>query len=152
VPRTGTGWTSHQRPCLAGVERRPLHRAELGTPEIGSDLAVADRNGLSSVLEYACNRDPRQPDTTPAFTFRLVTVNGSPTFEVTFQWTRFASDLTFAFEASADLQSWNPVAAILVDSTALDAAAGHAAVRISVASMPDFIGMAATRCWSFPRP
>jgi Endonuclease I len=118
---------------------------ELGDPAIGGDLADPDRDGFSSLLEYACNRDPHHPDATPAFTLKLVTVSGSPAFEATFQWNRFASDLSFTFEASANLQSWTPVSAIVVDSTALDATTGQATVRISVPSLPYFIRLTATQ-------
>jgi endonuclease I len=119
--------------------------SELGDPSIGGDLADPDQDGISNLLEYACARDPRQPDTTAAMAVSLVSANSTSAFDAVFQWNRFASDVTFTFEGSTDLQTWSAVNAVLTDSTLLDFATGRATARIVVPSAPYFVRLRASR-------
>ena len=99
---------------LAKWRQKFFNAQELNNPAISGDDADPDGDGISNLLEYAFNLDPRQPS--PANQIR--TSADATYFSIIYPRALAAADLTFVIERSSDLRTWTvvaPVNSILAD-------------------------------------
>lgn len=104
---------------------------ELASSHQSGDNADPDGDGLSNLLEYALNADPKTPDaptrapTVGAVADRLTLTYSRPTY---------APDITYTVEWSADLQTWSSGPAVTETVGATDN--GNGTSTIVVRSLP----------------
>jgi hypothetical protein len=79
--------------------------SEIGDPNIGGENADPDQDGLSNLLEYAFNLDPKSPSTTN----RPSSAIDSTYFSLIYTKVLGATDLTYSIEQSTDLMNWSVV-------------------------------------------
>jgi endonuclease I len=116
--------------------------AELGNASISGDTADIDKDGLSNLVEYTFNRNPRQPDATRLFT---TTRNGDGSVQLVFTRNRFASDVTLTYESSTDLHTWTTAAAQVLNTTVTNFENEQLTVRIPGAAPRTFVRVKITR-------
>jgi len=100
---------------------------ELADPTLSGDLADADNDGLSTLLEFALGGDPKSPD---AERSPSVSVEGGG-IKIRYNQRRDAG-FHLCIEASSDLSSWLPAA--VVESSSTDFGDGTNIVTLSIAA------------------
>ncbi len=83
--------------------------AEVGNPGIAGDLADADHDGLSNLLEYAQNSNPLVGSSGQAPAGQLV----DDVIILTYRRNKSATDVTYIVEESANLTEWTDADAVL---------------------------------------
>lgn len=68
--------------------------------------ADPDQDGMSNLVEYAFNTDPRKPSADQAPVGRVVSLYGVPSLEMTIRKRR-VSDVAIRYESSVDLKTWS---------------------------------------------
>lgn len=69
-----------------------------------------DRDGIANLAEYAFSLDPTSPGTAALPAAQRKNYAGTDYLSLTFTQSAFATDLTYAVEASADLRTWTNIA------------------------------------------
>jgi hypothetical protein len=75
------------------MERHPFHRRSVGKSINRGDAADPDQDGLSNLLEYVFNRDPRLADNSPAVTATVNTQEATRNSFLSYPHNRNATDL-----------------------------------------------------------
>lgn len=119
--------------------------AELNDPNVGSDPADPDRDGLSNLLEYTCNRDPRKADNSPVVTVSVTRQSGTNNLFISFPHNRHATDVSVSYEVSSNLQTWSVVQAQPVSTVAISSEVEQITVRLSSSASKYFARIRATR-------
>ena len=83
--------------------------ADASDPAIAGDLADFDQDGLSNLVEYALNSDPKN-DLAAHVPFPTITGN---TLKLTYRLNLSASDVTLIIQSSPDLSTWGTAPANL---------------------------------------
>ncbi|WP_175414791.1 PQQ-dependent sugar dehydrogenase [Nibricoccus aquaticus] len=80
-----------------------FNAVELGQPSVSGDAADPDGDGVSNLLEYAFDLNPRV--SSAALLPQAVVIDGATKLRLEFE--RMRSELTYVVEVSTDLVSWN---------------------------------------------
>lgn len=81
--------------------------AELASATVSGDTADPDGDGISNLLEYALNLDPKAANVTGLPTSSLSTVSGAQYLTLTYTQVKAAADITYVPQVSGDLATWN---------------------------------------------
>jgi len=118
---------------------------ELADPSMSGDAADPDGDGVKNLLEYVFNRDPWQPEPTPAITVSVTSQGGSYHLFVSFPHNRNATDVAVSYEASSDLQTWTPVTPAVVSNIVLSSENEQITRRFPAPAPTYFVRIRATR-------
>jgi hypothetical protein len=100
--------------------------AEASDPLLAGDLADYDHDGLSNLVEYALNSDPKAPSTGDA----PVAANDGTTLTLTYRMKSTATDVFIEVQSSLDMSIWSPAPATL------ETLSDDGETRVVRASMP----------------
>ena len=81
--------------------------AELANPAVGGDGADPDGDGITNLLEYALNLDPRTAGTQGLPTVGGTAVGGGQYLTLTYRQVIGAADISYVPQVSGDLVNWN---------------------------------------------
>jgi endonuclease I len=119
--------------------------AELANPAISGDDADPDQDGLSNLLEYAFNRDPRQSESSPAVIPSANCQGGTCQLAISYSRNRSATDVAVAYEWSSDLKTWTGAAAQVISAIPTSSETERVTVRLPASAAPYFARIGATR-------
>ena len=80
---------------------------DLANAAVSGDLADPDGDGISNLLEYALNLDPKVTSTVGLPTVGQTTVGGSQYLTLTYTRVIAATGITYVPQVSGDLNTWN---------------------------------------------
>ena len=98
------------------IQDRPLNIWYRANPGIGGDTSDAEPDRLPNLVEYALGLSPTAPDVNP---FSPAVTNNY--FQITFQKSKSAVDVTLTPEWSQDLLNWFNGPAYLTETSCIDA-------------------------------
>ncbi len=110
---------------------------ELTNPAVSGDLADPDGDGITNLMEYALNLDPKQAQVSGLPTVGKTTVSGNQYLTLTYTQRTDTTGITYLPQASGDLATWNAGTGytVPVSSTAnADGATQTVVVRDAVAT------------------
>jgi hypothetical protein len=119
--------------------------AELADPSISGDAADPDGDRLGNLLEYVFNRDPRQPETSPAVTVGVTRQGAIRNLFLSFPHNRNATDVSLSYETSSDLHTWAVTQPQIVSTIITSSETEQITVRFSSTASADFVRIRATR-------
>jgi len=90
---------------------------ELADPNVSGPTADPDGDGLSNLMEYALNRNPKSPDAGGVFVTGAVQDSGQQYLSLTCHRRLAATDLTFTPESGGDLSYWSGTDCVIVSVT-----------------------------------
>ena len=131
--------------------RRPSFATnELANAAVSGDAADPDGDGLPNRLEFAFNLDPRVADTTtdarPALVLLSPTVNGGAgRLAYTHRKHRYANDLVYYYESSADLATWTVFTPSATATVYVDALTDRVTVETPMSGDRKFIRLRVER-------
>jgi hypothetical protein len=99
---------------------------DASNPLIAGDLADYDQDGLSNLVEYALNSDPKQD----VAAHLPVVVSDGTTFTLTYRVNLAATDVVVDLQTSSDLNTWSPAPATF------ETVSDDGQTRVVRASMP----------------
>jgi len=103
--------------------------AELASPSISGLTANPAGDGMSNLMKYALNLDPKQPDSASGPSCNTVIIGGTTYLYLTHRVNRFASDILYRYEQSTALTSWTPITPEVLSTIHLDTATDSVTVR-----------------------
>ncbi len=81
--------------------------AELASAAVSGDSADPDGDGISNLLEYALNLDPKAANVAGLPTLTLSIISGAQYLTLTYTQAKAAADITYLPQVSGDLATWN---------------------------------------------
>jgi endonuclease I len=112
---------------------------ELLSPAISGDTTDPDGDGLANLLEYVFATDPRQSNSAAVITASAAIVGNVRYIDLNFPHNRYASDVSFSYESSADCASWVTAAAEFVTASVTDFETEQWTVRIPAGTISFFV-------------
>ena len=80
--------------------------SELANPTISGNSATPAHDGVSNLIKYSLNLNPKIPATTGLPTEAVTTTGSGNYLKLTYTRMRFSTDITYIPEVSGDLQTW----------------------------------------------
>ena len=84
-----------------------FNAAELANPAVGGDGADPDGDGITNLMEYALNLDPRTAGTQGMPIIGSTVVGGSQYLTLSYRQVIGAADILYVPQVSGDLVNWN---------------------------------------------
>ena len=127
----------HHSTALDAWRSRTFTESELAADSISGSLANPTGDGLSNLLKYAFNLDPRKNDGPSAMTATGQVEGNDRILTLSHRKNHFAADLTYTYEVSFDLVSWTPLDAPDLEVVPLDPTTDRVTVSV-VSTAPAF--------------
>lgn len=110
--------------------------AELSNAAISDDTAAPAGDGISNLMKYALNLEPKIPSINRLPSCGAMAVGGTNYLTLTYTPTPLASDIIFSVEVTGDLQTWNsgPGFTSLVDTGTASTVTVRDTTPVSIAS------------------
>ena len=118
---------------------------ELATPSVGGDTADPEGDGLSNLLEYVFNRDPRQADSASVVTASVTSQGGTYSLSISYPHNRNATDVSVSYETSADLQTWTSAPGQIVSQVITSAETERITIQLPASTLPYAVRLRATK-------
>ena len=119
--------------------------AEISDPAIGGDAADPDHDGVSNLLEYVFNHDPRQPEASPVTAVSVMGSGGGLSLLVSFAHNRNATDVALTYEGSTDLATWTVAPSQVVSTVVTSSETEQITVLLLAPTSGYFVRIRATR-------
>jgi hypothetical protein len=82
---------------------------DLVDESVGGDKADPDGDGVTNLLEYAQDSDPRMPNNPSMMTASIQTQDGVRSLVLSFPRLFLGCEVDYSLDASSDLRMWSPV-------------------------------------------
>ncbi|MGC3989695.1 MAG: endonuclease [Chthoniobacteraceae bacterium] len=115
---------------------------ELSDNTISGDTADPDGDGISNLVEYAENLNPK---TANSLSDQETIQTSGSALNLTHRKNRWATDLSFSYQISTDLQSWTTVTPSTTSTTHLDIDTDQVTVSVPMSGTREFIRVVITQ-------
>jgi len=116
--------------------------SELADSTVSGDSADPDGDGISNLVEYAENLSPKTANSLSSL--ETVQTSGSSLL-LTHRKNRWATDLTFSYQVSTDLQTWTTVTPSTTSTSHLDIDTDQVTASVPMSGPREFIRLVITQ-------